>query len=349
MLHSRFLHSFMKKTRIASIEFYRYLFMVVLLSWHGPFDSFKFKSGYLVVEFFFILSGYLLMDSFLRKPKTATQYTIDKLKRVYLEYFIALCFAFLYFGVLPDLIVRHSISIESIFKFISEALLIQNVGIFNGGFNYPMWYFCVLIVGGYFLYYLISCNKNLAIHFLIPIISLATLTYLCNLQNTFENFETQGVFYIPLFRGIAEMGIGIILCAFANSRYNKMHRSIWIDCLVIIAILLTFYIFVNGGRFDKFAIIIFSFLVYAGIWNKGFLHVIFEHPVWLRLGGVTYEMYLLHAILGSVAYRLGAFVNISIDNVCSFVIYVVVVTLLSFVFKIGCSKLQNMITARTLI
>ena len=35
------------ESRNATIEFYRYIFMVVLLMWHGPFDSFKFKNGYL--------------------------------------------------------------------------------------------------------------------------------------------------------------------------------------------------------------------------------------------------------------------------------------------------------------
>ena len=57
------------KSRNATIEFYRYIFMVVLLMWHGPFDSFKCGSGYLVVEFFFILSGYMLMDNFYESLK----------------------------------------------------------------------------------------------------------------------------------------------------------------------------------------------------------------------------------------------------------------------------------------
>ena len=85
--------------------------------WHGPFDSFKFKNGYLVVEFFFILSGYMLMNSFYRKPKTALLYTVDKLKKMYFTYFMALCLACLYFGIIPDIIIQHSISANLIFPF----------------------------------------------------------------------------------------------------------------------------------------------------------------------------------------------------------------------------------------
>ena len=65
------------------IEFYRYVFMVVLLAWHGI--THFFQNGYLIVEFFFILSGYLLMESYLKKPKTAVQYTVDKLKRIFVD------------------------------------------------------------------------------------------------------------------------------------------------------------------------------------------------------------------------------------------------------------------------
>lgn len=270
------------KGRIATIEFYRYIFMVVLLMWHGPFDSFKFGSGYLVVEFFFILSGYMLMESFYRKFKTATQYTIDRLKRMYMPYFVALALACLYFGIIPDLIIRHSVSIELIFPFIAEALLIQGLGIFEGGINWPLWYFSVLIVGGHFLYELISRWQTISLHVLIPVLSILTLVYLsCSKGGTFEVFTINGAFHMPFWRGIAEMGIGILLCAFSHSRYNKQHKSICLDCGALMALLLIVCVLNSGGdhKYDKYAIIFFSFIIYVGIWNNSFLNVILGHPI----------------------------------------------------------------------
>lgn len=335
------------KGRIATIEFYRYVFMVVLLMWHGPFDSFKLGSGYLVVEFFFILSGYMLMESFYRKPKTATQYTIDRLKRMYVPYFVALCFACLYFGIIPDLIIRHSISMELIFPFVDEVLLIQGLGIFGGGINYPLWYFSVLIVGGYFLYSLVSRWQTISLHVLIPILSILVLTYLSHsAEGTMEDFSINGVFYVPFWRGIAEMGIGIMLCAFCHSRYNKKHRSVWLDCAVLMALLLIVCIMNSEGdhKYDKYAIILFPIIIYVGIWNNGFLHTFLGHSVWVKLGGVSYEMYLLHAMTGSLAYRIA---GSEIDNIYMFIVYVIVVTLLSFIFKACCQKLQNKIVSKS--
>ena len=45
-------------TKNNSIEFLRFLFMSILVAWHGGFHFFA--HGYLVVEFFFILSGYFI-------------------------------------------------------------------------------------------------------------------------------------------------------------------------------------------------------------------------------------------------------------------------------------------------
>ena len=263
------------------IEFYRYVFMVVLLALHG--ETNYFSNGYLVVEFFFILSGYLLMESYLRKPKTAVQYTVDKLKRTYLEYFVALCFCFFYFGLLRNWF-YHTFSIEEVFKFISEICLLQNTGVFNDGFNGPMWYFCVLIWGGALLYYLISKYTELSTHILIPALCLLALTYLCA-QPSLGNFDTYGVFYMPFIRGVSEMGIGVLLCTFAHSRYNKIRNSVWLDCLSIVALILTFCLFDSGKNYDKYIFLTFPLIIFAGMRNKSFLNVTFSHDIWLKLGG----------------------------------------------------------------
>ena len=319
------------------IEFYRYVFMVVLLAWHGGTNFFS--NGYLVVEFFFILSGYLLMESYLRKPKTAVQYTVDKLKRTYLEYFVALCFTFLYFGILSKLVNHIPISINLVFQFIYEALLIQNIGIFTDGYNYPMWYFCVLIWGGALLYYLIDKYRDLSTHLFIPIICLLVLTFLCNQGGTLAIWEIYGCFYIPFMRGIAEMGLGILLCTFAHSRYNKLRNSKCIDCLSVIAFILTFYLFDASENYDKYVFLTFPLIIFAGMQNRSFLHASFQHKIWLKLGGVTWEMYLIHAVLGSIVSNILIELGFS-WNIYWFILYAVIATCTAFVFKSGCQRLQ---------
>lgn len=180
---------------------------------------------------------------------------------------------------------------------------------------------------------------------LFPIIGILTLTYLSQSQGgTLEVFAYEGIFYVPFWRGVAEMGIGVMLCAFCHSRYNKMHKFVWIDCLALVALFLVVCILNSGGdhTYDIYAIIFFLIIIYAAIWNTSFLHFVLERPVWAKLGGVTYEMFLLHTMTGSLAYRI---VGPGIDNIYFFIVYVIVVTLLSFVFKVCCQKLQSKITS----
>lgn len=320
------------------IEFYRYVFMVVLLAWHWHGGTKYFSNGYLVVEFFFILSGYLLMESYLKRTKTAVQYTVDKLKRTYWEYFVAFCISFLYFGVLAKYVNHIPFSMEMFFKFIYEAALIQSIGIFTGiNANYPMWYFSVLIWGGALLYYLISKYTELSTHLFIPLISLIALTYLSHQGDSLESSSIEGgVFYIPFIRGIAEMGLGILLCTFAHSRYNKIRSSKCIDCLSVIALVLTFYVFDASGNYAKYVLLTFPLIIFAGMQNRSFLHALFQHKIWLKLGGITWEMYLIHAVLGNIVYNLLGFSW----SIYWFILYVVIATCAAFVFKSGCQRLQ---------
>lgn len=326
------------KEKAPVIEFYRYVFMVVLLAWHGGTNFFS--NGYLVVEFFFILSGYLLMESYLRKPKTAVQYTVDRLKRTYLEYFVALCFTFLYFGLLYHWVKHIPFSMDMFFQFIYEALLLQNIGLFHGAYNHPMWYFCVLVWGGGLLYYLISRYTEISTHLIIPVISLLTLTYLCNQGDSLEIFTIKGAFlYIPFMRGIAEMGIGILLCLFVHSRYNKMNHSVCLDCFAIAALVLTFYLFDASENYDKYVFLTFPLIIFAGMQSRSFLHVLFGYKIWLKLGGVTWEMYLIHLVLGNAFCYILEILG-STWNIYTFIVYAVFVTLAAFIFKAGCQKLQ---------
>ena len=316
--------------------------MLVLLAWHGEYGFFQ--HGYLVVEFFFILSGYLLMNSYLKKSTTAMQYTINRLKRCYFEYFVASVFTFLYFGLLYNSL-NHTMSLEVVVRYLPEVFLVQSIGFFNGGYNYPMWYFSVLIVGGYFLYFLISRFRSLATSFILPLLIIFSMTFLFNGRDSIEDFTKYGFIYSPFMRGVAEMSIGIVLCAFAHSRYcNFRSLSIYlsrlIDCISMAVLLFTFLCFLLPTAYDKYVLITYPVIILSAIRNRGILYRLFNTSIWNKLGGVTYQMFLIHAVLGSVFNNLAEALGIFRGIIC-FIVYSFVVTFLAFVFKAICFKLQQ--------
>ena len=86
-----------------AIEFYKYVAACIIFCLHarGRYGNFEtntgaFYAGYLAVEFFFIISGYMMMQSIERKQLSdnsevsAVQYLISRYMRLYPHYIIAI-------------------------------------------------------------------------------------------------------------------------------------------------------------------------------------------------------------------------------------------------------------------
>lgn len=319
-----------------SIEFFRILFMVVLVSWHSR--SGLFAHGYLVVEFFFILSGYFIYQSFKRKQKNPLNYVGDRIKRTYLEYSIACLFSFviIFFGALikgKDVSIWHSF-----FKLISELLLLQNVGIFDGGYNYPLWYFSVLIWGGGGLYALLKYNKPLAVNIVLPMFILFTYTYIFGKQKSIESWS-KGVFYMPMLRGLADMSIGIMTAKLSSHILLSGVKLKLFNVAALFSFLFTIVIMTIPETEDKYCLVFIPIFLLDSINPKGLIHKTFNHKIFSALGGITFEMYLLHTPLLMVCSHV--FPKLLSGNRMLFLLgYLVMIMLMSLTFKLVCKQIN---------
>lgn len=100
-----------KITRNGELDFLRFLFSVIVFSFHLDCSPISFKGGYLGVEFFFVCSGFFLMkfiekrkDQELSVCKRLAYYFCDRMKRLYIPYlFVAVCAYFIRFAILGDI------------------------------------------------------------------------------------------------------------------------------------------------------------------------------------------------------------------------------------------------------
>lgn len=313
------------KNKNNSIEFFRFIFMSILVAWHGDFNFLA--HGYLVVEFFFILSGYFIYTSLINKDKGTLQYTIDKIKRTYIEYIIA---CILMFGVvsLQALLHKgHFFTLDNILKLIAEALLLQNIGIYDGGFNTPLWYFSVLIWGGGGLYALLKYDKKLAINIILPLYVLLFYTYIFSKNDSIECWD-KNIFYIPMLRGLADMSVGIISAELSFRIIPKMKKTFLLfDIISVISFIFLIIIFYIEKPYDKFSIIFIPILILNCVSKKGIWYRILNRNYFSQLGGITYEMYLLHLPLLMILSAL--FKNLEIDNVLRYIIYLLFIMIVS--------------------
>lgn len=321
--------------KLIAIEFLRFLFMLIIVLWHfGRINPFS--HGYIAVDFFFILSGLFLYKSYSKNTdRDAYSYTQHRLRRFYLEYLIVFLISF----VLKSKIWLKGGDITStIVHSISEICLLHSIGLFQSGINPPTWYISVLLVGGFFLYAMLNINSNTTLKFWLPLLVLCTYTLIFNdnqAKGSLEVFNVHGCIAMPLLRAIAGMGVGVLL-AYVNTRLHstiEKHVS-FLNFAVLGAVVLICLQLFGTFYYDSYCIIAFCVLIIAGITERTWLTCLFNSPLWTKLGGVTYEMLLIHApVIWVIDYMISDIVLPVYGKFLLALIYVVITVGLSFLLK----------------
>lgn len=247
-----------------SIEAFRFFFMAILCLWHLLYERGPFNHGYLVVEFFFMLSGALLYKSFLSHPKVGVlDFTLCKFKRFWVEYFLAMLLTLLVYhrGIISQMTTGASDSLEQSFcillQLTAESFMLR-CGIFQYIINHPTWYLSVLLVGGALLYALLRHYHHKAISLFIPILCLLVygLFFPMGTANSIEQWETINGFSLPLLRGVADMGLGIITYEVLRLKSASIEsHSLWLDISSIFCLSVILLLFILPVQKDAFIII----------------------------------------------------------------------------------------------
>ena len=118
----------MREGKNNAVECFRVFFtMIIVLHHGGTFLKTRLVThGYIAVEFFFILSGYLLVTTFLRESShSCWKYLWKRYARLYPEYIMAAIVMLAFSCLSTDRFVVE--------KAIPELLMLQNIGVFAGG------------------------------------------------------------------------------------------------------------------------------------------------------------------------------------------------------------------------
>lgn len=315
------------KERNPNIELLRVVFMIVICLWHFRGVAPSFNNGYIAVEFFFIVSGFLLYNSYCNHPEISTyNYILKKIKVFYPAYII------MFF---PTMIIRwrewipsdyNLDGIVSVFNVvIRDIFLLGGLEIYGGiPLNPPLWYITILLVGSYFLYTLLKIVGKYTIH-ICSILVVLLYIYLFDVSNSLDCFS--GIRFHEIIRGIAGMSLGVLLSYIAvYKNLRKSNRFVFIS-MTLIAL---FYCY-SSVHYDCYAILVFSILILSSL-TKYDYHPFLEQII-IRLGGITYEMLCVHiAINQSFAYIAKTIV---LPNYLNIIIYLVlVITFAVFLHKL---------------
>lgn len=334
-----------KPQRNNAIELWRFIFTVGIS--YGHFHTFGIRGlgidssvwvlqGTRLLAAFVVLSGYFMMDGFMRKyqngaleGKSAASLSWGYFGKRYLALgpaaFIAVLVAFIVLNaingtsisLLPTLLVNsiyelfsmNQLGIVGVHETAGAASLAEalNSGVTTTIWNGPLWYISALLIAGTLLYYLLSKNKDLFVGFICPFVILGVYGYEgynSILNGSGRMFVKGNLGFLSLPNGVLRVGagmcVGVLLWYIVDYVKRKPFSGKGRAALTVINVLLSvmfLYTLWFGIPWGEFQHELIQ-TVFIGILliNQDGLSKIYNQKWAGYLGRVSLYFYLTHVI-----------------------------------------------------
>ena len=306
-----------KNNRIASVEFWRFLFTVLVCLYHLEiyYTSGKiFPSGTSAVEFFFVLSGFLIALSaghwFEKNPEPlnskeaaarATQFVWKKIKAIFPVLLITLI---LHIAVNGGGYFRKS-WLDAALNSEWDLLFLVGTpfGYNNGGCPIvPLWFLTALFIAGYVYNYMLYRNYHFTL-FIAPLIGVLLYSFFTlNSSLVLDFYAKMGFMTAGTVKAFAEMGLGIAIFHLYDHLNKKKLKPLWeivLTLLMLFAIYRYFALTVKASaNMDNFRRIVYiMIIILLSFLNKDLITSVLNHGVSRFLGSISMTMYVCHFTL----------------------------------------------------
>ncbi|MGN1023848.1 MAG: acyltransferase family protein [Lachnospiraceae bacterium] len=291
-----------KRKRNGRIDLLRFVFALVIMLHHSRYvlgdDNSVFIGGSLAVEFFFLVSGYLMAVSAERANKKGPMsrtgaetwsFLWRKCRGFLPEFWIAwaIGFVFVSFAERYTLLQAFHAFKDEIF----EALLLKMTGLYVQGIDGVIWYISAMLVAMAILYPLLRRHQDVTEKIICPLVALLILGYFCQeLGHPRNPTKWLGLVYKGLLRGIAEISLGVTLRVFVRHLAPKRPRT-WLRVFLegfeaLAVIYLVWYMFDHLPSVqDYFFILLLFVMLMVDFSGHGILTERYEGDRALRVTG----------------------------------------------------------------
>jgi peptidoglycan/LPS O-acetylase OafA/YrhL len=267
----------------------------------------------LFVDFFFVLSGFVIALNFSNSVKNSVTYKNYLLKRFFRLYplFLVASIPYFFTSLLKTYYGLNSFQTSNYFKisdFIFYITLTFKWGIVKDLiFNHPAWSISIELLLYFMAGFVFMISKsrivNIVISLSLSLISIALLIAFAGTLNTTGSFA--------IFRGVFSFFIGVIIYYFYNVENSKRPKiTLFTQNLILtatIALIAVAFWFTSEGLPTTFTFpILWALLIYFIInemypsWLINFL----KNKYFLYLGTISYSFYLMHPIMIFVTEKI---------------------------------------------
>lgn len=293
------------KQRNGQIELLRILCAVVIVFNHSEL---LFPGGNRAVEFFFLVSGYLMMRSVSRMPsaekmslmqlfRDTQTFVFHKIKAFYVELLLALAIGVVFYALVP-----HGscvFYVQNVLKtFFSDALLLKETGIVGLGdaVNGPVWYLSSMVLGLLFLYPLV---RKIGVSLTLFALCSCVIGYCYLTTKVLPNpYALVGFTLKGNLRAFAELGLGACSYPLAE-RLAAVRLKTWVRCLLSAvkwgSLALLFALMYRADSSMDFLFVYLTWGVLIVIFSRQDADsMLYQGPVFLWLGRFSLPLYLSH-------------------------------------------------------
>lgn len=290
-----------------SIYVWRIVFTILIMVMHfnniyaKVYENEYVTNGwYIAVEFFFIVSGYLLMMRAEAKGMTesALCYTAKRYIKLYPEYLFALLLPWVL--NLCSGVRGKKESLLMLMDNWEELFMLQCIGLNRFPFmSNVTWYLSVMLIAGFLIYHCVTRYREIYVNFVLPILLVVIYSYLYRHNADMDHWIYTERLWLNegVLRGLLDMNVGVAVYLI----YEQAKKINWTkaasylmlaieifsySCVIIISLR-------HSGTYDFLLLFVLAFAVLLSFMN-GFFVKFHTSRVLKYLNELCYAAYLNH-------------------------------------------------------
>lgn len=286
------------------ISFWKFAFAIMICILHGDVFSnnneyLLFSGGAIGVEFFFVVSGFLLAVSILEKKESGIIYkdTWNFIFNKFKKLFPYVLIAFILIASI-DLITKER-EITSLVRSIWDLFLLRMSGIATNRINSVAWYISAMFISMLIIYPLGRKYKKNYTCLIAPIIVILLGGYM---SHEFGNLRTPmtwvGICYKGLLRAFLELNLGIVTYEIVEkikhlkfTRLGKILLTIT-ETLCFSSVFIVAQFIKEAPKLDFILLVIISIGVIIAFLEKTYTYKIFTNKFFFYLEKLSIPLYL---------------------------------------------------------
>ena len=179
---------------------------------------------------------------------------------------------------------------------------------------------------------------------MFPVISALFFSYVFKFQTGpgLELWSMAGPFPMPLMRGVVEIAFGVMTGYILFNYQEKIFsRSKLLDLLSVVSMVAYFSIVFGSDLDAPYSLLLIPVMI-AGVMNPvSKIGRLLSQRLWLKLGSLTFDMFLIHWLLVMTIKPLGIRLDVSLET--QLVVYILILIPVSIGFRYFVKMLNSIV------